>query len=147
MSLLLVLALLVIGAMLGGAGLRRLGALTRRITGPWRPGVGVLSLICIIGALALAARGAELWAGLLILGGLGFALAARRRPRPKPEEAQGAGAMTRREAARILGVPIDAAPEAVEEAYRRLIRRIHPDLGGSEGLAAQLNAARAVMLG
>ena len=42
----------------------------------------------------------------------------------------------------ILGVRPGATPAEIESAYRRLIRRAHPDQGGSDGLAAQLNAAR-----
>jgi curved DNA-binding protein CbpA len=55
--------------------------------------------------------------------------------------------MSRAEAARILGVAPDASREEVRAAYARLIRRTHPDAGGTAGLAAQLNAARDVLLG
>ena len=48
-------------------------------------------------------------------------------------------------AASILGVSPQASDEEVQAAYLRLIRRVHPDAGGAEGLAAQLNAARDVM--
>ena len=34
----------------------------------------------------------------------------------------------------------------IEAAFRRLIQRVHPDRGGAPGLAAKLNAARAVLL-
>ncbi|HET6970801.1 MAG TPA: molecular chaperone DnaJ, partial [Phenylobacterium sp.] len=34
-----------------------------------------------------------------------------------------------------------------QAAYARLIRAVHPDKGGTAGLAAQLNAARDRMLG
>ena len=43
------------------------------------------------------------------------------------------------------GVAPDASDEVVQAAYLRLIRRVHPDAGGAEGLAAQLNAARDTM--
>ncbi|MEG1030153.1 MAG: molecular chaperone DnaJ, partial [Brevundimonas sp.] len=42
----------------------------------------------------------------------------------------------------ILGVPADASPEVVQAAWRRLMARAHPDQGGTEGLAARVNAAR-----
>ena len=42
----------------------------------------------------------------------------------------------------ILGVTDGASRDEIEAAYRRLIRRAHPDQGGTSGLAAQLNAAR-----
>jgi curved DNA-binding protein CbpA len=54
--------------------------------------------------------------------------------------------MARRDAAAMLGVAESASREEIDAAYRRLMRRVHPDQGGAPGLAAQLNAARAVLL-
>jgi curved DNA-binding protein CbpA len=51
------------------------------------------------------------------------------------------------EARAILGVEPGASVEAVQAAYRRLIRMAHPDQGGTRGLAAQLNLARDVLMG
>jgi len=50
--------------------------------------------------------------------------------------------LTEAEARAILGVPADASPEVVQAAWRRLMARAHPDQGGTEGLAARVNAAR-----
>ena len=50
--------------------------------------------------------------------------------------------MSLSEARAILGVDEAAGAEEIRAAYARLIRRAHPDAGGSAGLAAQLNAAR-----
>ena len=36
----------------------------------------------------------------------------------------------------------DATAEEIQAAYMRLMRSVHPDKGGTSGLAAQLNAAR-----
>lgn len=47
----------------------------------------------------------------------------------------------------MLGVAETASPEEIEAAYRRLMFRVHPDQGGAAGLAAQINAARSVLLG
>jgi curved DNA-binding protein CbpA len=55
--------------------------------------------------------------------------------------------MDAREAQATLGVGPEADEAAIEAAYRRLMRRVHPDLGGAAGLAARLNAAREVLLG
>ena len=52
------------------------------------------------------------------------------------------GAMTREEALSILGLEAGAGPEAVRDAHRRLMARVHPDHGGSTWLAAKLNQAR-----
>jgi hypothetical protein len=50
------------------------------------------------------------------------------------------------EAAATLGVAESAGRDEIEAAYRRLMLRVHPDTGGAAGLAAQLNAARDVLL-
>jgi hypothetical protein len=57
------------------------------------------------------------------------------------------GPMTRDEAYRILGLEPGADAEAVRAAHRRLVKRVHPDLGGSAALAAQINAAKDLLLG
>ena len=56
------------------------------------------------------------------------------------------GPMTREEALSILGLEANATPEAVREAHRRLMARVHPDHGGSTWLAAKLNQARDLLL-
>ncbi len=53
--------------------------------------------------------------------------------------------MTPAEAYRVLGLEPEASREEVRAAYRRLIRRVHPDLGGSSPLAAMLNAAKELL--
>ena len=58
-----------------------------------------------------------------------------------PAEAD--GGMSEAQALRILGLEPGASVDDVREAYRRLIRRAHPDLGGSSGLAAMINEAKA----
>lgn len=54
--------------------------------------------------------------------------------------------MTVVEAARILGVAPDAGAPAIRSAHRRLIGKNHPDRGGNDYLATQINAARDVLL-
>ena len=53
--------------------------------------------------------------------------------------------MTEAEADRVLGLAPGASIEEVRAAYRRLMKRVHPDLGGSGALAAMLNAAKEVL--
>lgn len=55
--------------------------------------------------------------------------------------------MDRAEALLILDLPGDAGRDAVQEAYLRLISRLHPDRGGSTYLAARLNEARRILMG
>lgn len=50
------------------------------------------------------------------------------------------------EARGVLDLPPDADRDAIQEAHRRLIARVHPDAGGSEELARRVNAARDVLL-
>lgn len=60
--------------------------------------------------------------------------------------APGTGAMTHQEAYEILGLQPGAGEEAVREAHRGLMKRIHPDAGGTSGLAARVNQAKDVLL-
>jgi len=53
------------------------------------------------------------------------------------------GRMSEEEAYRILGLEPGAGLEEVRLAHRRLMKRVHPDLGGSDALAAMINAAKA----
>ena len=54
--------------------------------------------------------------------------------------------MPRAEAAKLLGLDPTADSEAVLDAHRRLIAKVHPDTGGSAELAARINQARDTML-
>ena len=66
------------------------------------------------------------------------------RPRPAPPRA---AAMGRAEARAVLGVGEDAGAEEVNEAWKRLMVKVHPDHGGTDALAARVNEARRVLLG
>jgi hypothetical protein len=100
----------------------------------------VMAAAAGLAAVYDAARGGWIGGSILVTAALWLLMSARG-PRPPT-----VGGMTRPEAAAMLGVAADASREEIEAAYRRLMFRVHPDQGGAAGLAAQLNAARSVML-
>jgi hypothetical protein len=59
-----------------------------------------------------------------------------------PDAARGSDEMTREEAYRVLGLSPDATREQIVAEYRRLMKRVHPDQGGTTYLASRLNQAK-----
>lgn len=118
--------------------------------------VVALFLLLRLGMPWLAALGTVLlgvirFAGPLLLRLLPFlALPRQQAPRaddtfrkPKPPQPT---QMTRAEALEVLGLD-EGAPEAtIREAYTELIKKVHPDRGGTSYLAARVNLARDLLL-
>jgi hypothetical protein len=55
--------------------------------------------------------------------------------------------LSRDEAYRLLGLEAGCGEEDIRRAYHRLIKRVHPDRGGSAVLTAQITEARDRLLG
>jgi len=54
--------------------------------------------------------------------------------------------MTKEQAYQILGLEPGASQEEIHQAWRRLIKGVHPDGGGSPFLTAKINAARDILM-
>lgn len=103
---------------------------------------GLMLGVALIGAI-MAAKGRPV-AILPILASAAYAAFRNRKrteavPTPVDDSAV-------REARDLLGLTKDADEDAVRAAHRRLIATVHPDRGGTQALAAKINAARDVLL-
>jgi hypothetical protein len=131
---------------LGGAALalyvwatrRKVPVLKQR---EWQVVGGVLALVAFTVAAWAGVRGSWGAAIVLVVIGLWLATSARKTTLAKPRPPV-TTRMSADEARRILGVAGDASRDDIQAAYTRLMRAVHPDKGGTAGLAAQLNAAR-----
>ncbi|MEM7567150.1 MAG: DnaJ domain-containing protein [Pseudomonadota bacterium] len=60
--------------------------------------------------------------------------------------AGGLGALTLEEAYEILGLQPGATAQEIGKAHKAMMKRVHPDFGGSASLAARVNAAKDLAL-
>lgn len=55
--------------------------------------------------------------------------------------------MSAEQAREVLGLKPDCTREDIIKAHRRMMQKVHPDRGGSDFLASQINTAKDVLLG
>ena len=114
----------------------------------WVLGIGGV----VLGAL-LTVRGLAVAGVPLIGASLGFLGVAMRGGKP----GQGGGdgntgsapsrtGMSMEEARAILGVGPDADEAEIRKAHRAMMKKVHPDQGGTDALAAKVQQARDVLL-
>lgn len=125
-------------AAVGVWALVRLGRQTEAARrGYWRISATLLSAALLAGGALAAFKG--VWITAIGLAGAGLWLAVASRQRQVVRRDEG---LSLAEARSILGVGSDASEAEIQSAWRRAAARVHPDQGGTQGLAARVNAAR-----
>lgn len=105
--------------------------------GHWRVTATLFSAVMFAGGLLALFKGSWVLGGGLVAASLWLTVASRQRAvAPRAE------GMTDTEARSLLGVSANASKAEINAAWKRLMARAHPDQGGTQGLAARVNAAR-----
>ena len=63
------------------------------------------------------------------------------------QSANGKHSMSPEEAREVLGLKPECTKDDIILAHRRMMQKVHPDRGGSDYLASQINTAKDVLLG
>ena len=110
----------------------------------WVAALGGVSLAAL---LLLSGRAGGAISALLFAAPLVISWWQQGKARPRAVPRRSASAMGRAEARAVLGVAEGASAEEINEAWKRLMVKVHPDHGGTDALAARVNEARRVLLG
>jgi hypothetical protein len=118
----------------------RLGRQTeRRGRREWRVAATLVGAAALAGGVLAIARGSWILAIGLVGAGTWLVLSSRMPGRLAPTAAHH---LSDAEARAVLGVGPTADAAEINAAWRKAMARVHPDQGGTEGLAARANAAR-----
>ena len=135
------LLLLILGVVLMFAAVGWFSRQTAFSHSGWRMPAGLVSVGLLFAGLMMSFRGSWIVGGPLIVASIVVGVLARARPR-RAAAAPSGPRLSEAEARDVLGVGPAASPQEIRAAYNRLMRKNHPDVGGTNGLASQLNAAR-----
>lgn len=112
----------------------------------------LLGVVAVLAGVVLSLRGAPLFGapigfyGLALLGiQVGGGLHGGTQG-PGPQMPGNSGTMSVEDAREILGVDRNAGEDEIRAAHRSLIKKLHPDTGGSAALTRQVQEARDVLL-
>ena len=118
----------------------RLGRQTeRRGRRDWRVAATLIGAVALGGGVLAIAKGSWILAVGLVGAGAWLVLSSRMPGmigQPRKDD------LSEAEARSILGVGSTADAAEISAAWRKAMARVHPDQGGTEGLAARANAAR-----
>lgn len=107
---------------------------------------GMVLGAALVGAV-MAAKGKPLAGAPLLMGAAYFFFnQAKKKPKAVGSKQPSPETLSLDKARALLGVGPDADANAIRAAHRRLIASVHPDRGGTEALAAEINAARDLLL-
>jgi hypothetical protein len=155
----LLLGGLVLFTLIGGLrAFERASVTSIKMLVAWVAALGglTLALLLILSGRGGAAIGALVMFGPLIWQKIQAARLQSYARQPPSGSAPGAGTwgpapsggpMTRQEAYQVLGLRAGASEADIREAHHRLMRRAHPDVGGTEWIATRINQARDILLG
>lgn len=142
-----IFALLVLMGALGAFSRAQVASIKQ--FGFWVLAIGGL----LLAVLLLFTRGPAGLGTLVLLGPLLWSWVGQARPGAAARgpgsgrRGEPGGRMTREEAWQVLGLKPGASAAEIRAAHHRLMRAAHPDVGGSDWLAARINQARDALLG